>query len=75
MESFFAINKLSFNTTGLEILPLSNLIIDIVCPLSISAINNLPVDVVKYKFFLPTIKPMGKILSLFFGLKFFNWIK
>ena len=72
MESFFAINKLSFNTTGLEILPLSNLIIDIVCPLSIPAINNLPVDVVKYKFFLPTINPVGLVFFLTFFFKFLN---
>ena len=66
MESFFAINKLSFNITGREIFPLSNLIIDIVCPLSIPAINNLPVDVVKNKFFLPTINPVGLVFFLTF---------
>ena len=72
MESFFAINKLSFNTTGLEIFSLSSLIIDIVCPFSISAINNLPVDVVKYKFFLPMINPDGLIFFLSFFFQVFE---
>ena len=58
-------NKLLFLTNGVEILSLSIFKVEIVLPVSILIINNLPLLVDKYMLFRPAINPVGLIFFFF----------